>query len=212
MREVKISMKELLSTQKAAPELQCNSKELEQDFVDDVLAEPIGCNSASSTIIPIDYVQAEQIIVSDISDVKGRLSDAVESLEAMHGVSVVPLEMANISSAVSKLQRHEIFELSGKRYAMSKVVREDIVRMYVDRIVNALSTGMPFVENLMVIITHNGMNYKTISLSREEWTAILSKFRMYKQALTIRDGSDLIMTIETEMIAQPFNGFAQAIT
>lgn len=194
MKEVKLSMKKLLSAEEKFAQAKSESSEPEQDFAETFTEE------AKEAVIPVSYVKVDRIIVPEIKDVKGRLSDIVESIEEMCNVSVVPLEMTCISSSVKKLQRHEIFELSGKRYAMSKTVREGVINRYVERIQNTLATGMPFVENLMTAVTYNDVSYKTIALSRNEWTLILSMFRAYRQSLSIRGGTDIILTIDTEMI------------
>lgn len=47
----------------------------------------------------------------------------IADIEDKVGIAVIPFEMVGIANEVVRLQRYEIFTISGKKYAMSKVPR-----------------------------------------------------------------------------------------
>lgn len=157
-------------------------------------------DNASDVRIKYDHVEVETVEIPVITDVHGRLSDAIEAMEKDTGLSVIPLKMANIAPEVESLQRHEIFEFMGERFAMSKKLREEVITEWTQKIIANLSTGLPFEENLVTSITYNNRPYTTIALSRIEWTLLLSKFRSYKQDLFIRHNNSIVMTVLAEKV------------
>lgn len=193
MKSQTIHMKDLLASGGATVKSVWNQEDKEEDFVDEAIVDDM-----ESDVIPVSYVDVEKVVIPEIKDVEGRLSDIVESIETITGMSVVPLEMASIAPEVTKLQRHEIFELGGHRYAMSSHVRDAVILNYKEKIVNTLSRGLPFIENLSQQITYKGVDYKTFTLSRQEWTLLLSTFREYKGNVKIKNKTDLILEISTE--------------
>ena len=194
MEQKSISMKDILAKGGISQTVEVPVTPSDNDFLYEV---PIDVEQSTDEI-EVSIIDVDEVVIPEIKDVKGRLSDIIESIEQSTGLSVVPLNMAGIAPEVIKLQRHEIFELGDARYAMSKQVRENVVNEYVDRIRKSLTSGLPFVENLSKGVTYFGEDYRTIALSRVEWTIIISKFRRYKSAIRIKDGIDLVLEIYPE--------------
>lgn len=195
-KEQVIHMKDFMqSSSFAVPKESLVPTAVEDDFVEDTLSVT---NVNMSDEIPVTFMDVPPVVITEIKDVQGRLSDIVESIEAETGLSVVPLEMAKIASEVSRLQRHEIFECGNHRFAMSSKIRQSVVDRYIDRITRTLSSGLPFIENLTKIVTYKGEDFKTYTLSRQEWTYIMSAFREYRQSLVRTNGSDIVLEISTE--------------
>ena len=86
MKNQTIHMKDLLASGGASVKSVWNQEDKEEEFVEDV-AE----NDIESDVIPVSYVDVEKVLIPEIKDVEGRLSDIVESIETITGQSVVPL-------------------------------------------------------------------------------------------------------------------------
>lgn len=180
---------------KAATAFSVEETKNEEDFAEDVVK-----GNEEDSDVQVMYVDVDEVIIPQITDTHGRISDIVESIELDTGITAVPFEMANISPEIVRLQRHDIFKLGNVFYAMSKNPREKVIKQYVQRIIKTLSTGLPFTENLMVSVAYNDKVYRTLALSQVEWSIVLSKFRVYKQKLRIRNGDTLIMEIMPERV------------
>lgn len=185
--ETKVTMKNFLGGQ---PTLADSLAEAPVDSTE----EEVG------TSIAVEYVDEEAIDLPEIRDTYGRLSDAIEALERITGLSVVPLEMAHIAPEVISLQRHEIFSFGGKRYAMSKKPREITLKTMQDEIVTSLTTGLPYECVLNTTVQYDGQYYSTLSLSRVEWTLLMSRFRHYKQNLSFKNNGTLVLEMFAERV------------
>lgn len=192
MREEVLHMKDLL---KGNSKGLAESKAVDAtEDVDDFVVDAVGAAPVEASTIPINYMDVEQIVITEITDSKGRLSDIIESFEIKTGLSVIPLDMADIAPEVTQFSRHNIFTIGEKRWAMSNVIRQEVVDAYIAKIVESLKTGLPFTESLSVIIPYNGVDYKSFALSQKEWTYILSAFNLYVGNLYVR-GDDLILEV-----------------
>lgn len=190
MKEEVLHMKDLLKGK-----VNTESKSLDvTEEADDFVVDAVGATPVEADTIPINYMDVEQIVITEITDSKGRLSDIIESFEIKTGLSVIPLAMADIAPEVTQFKRHNIFTIGDKRWAMSNTIRQDVVDAYIAKIVEALKTGLPFTESLSVIIPYNGVDYKSYALSQKEWTYILSTFNLYVGNLYAR-GDDLILEV-----------------
>lgn len=160
-----------------------------------------GAREGTVSDIPVDYdlVDVEPVVVPVITDIHGRLSDRVEALEHETGLSVIPLEMANIAPEVESLKRHEIFDFMQERFAFSPNIRNDVIAGWKEKITAHIASGLNFEENLVTSVTYDGKTYKTLSLSRVEWTMLLSMFRNFKQGLVVRN-QNLILCIAAEHV------------
>lgn len=166
---------------------------------DDNTNDVIPVEVASSTI-QVDFVDVDALIINDIRDLRGRISDLIDVIEEKTGNSVIPFEVANIAPEIVKLQRHDIFHIDDKCYAMDRVPRNDVVESYTERIIKTISSGLPFIESLQTKMEYGGVLYNTYALSQAEWTIILSKFRRYRQELKIQNGSNIVMSIYAERV------------
>lgn len=155
---------------------------------------------ASRKELSIDFkgVLADAIDVEVINDEYGRISDVFEAFEEDTGMSVIPFKMGKIAPEVVSLARHKIYEFDGEHFAMSYKVRDKAVDQMVERVVRSLSSGMPFKEDLVTTINYKGKNYRTLTLSEDEWLLVLSKFRHYKENLYITNDNQLMLEISTE--------------
>lgn len=195
MNKVKFTMRDLIQSD---TNLTGQAVEDVADFADDM--QPSNTSDVSIGYDCKDDVEAVEI--PSIVDKYGRLSDIIEAFELETGMSVIPLKMVNIAPEVESLQRHEIFEFMGERYAMSRIPREKVVEEWQEKILANLSTGLVFEEDLVTNIVHNNQTYKTLSLSRAEWTLLLSKFRFYKQDLVVRNEKSIVMMVFAERVAR----------
>lgn len=82
---------------------------------------------------------------------------------------------------------------------MSYRVRDNVVQQFCERVIKALSSGVPFSEVINSTVYYNGEEFPTLTLSEDEWTIILAKFRNYNQKLYISEGN-LIMEILGERV------------
>jgi hypothetical protein len=192
-----IRIKDLMAIGDMENGLQCENDDT--GVKDDGFAEST-VEKENGIDIPIEYMSTEEIIIPEIKDVHGRLSDMIADIEDKVGIAVIPFEMVGIANEVVRLQRYEIFTISGKKYAMSKVPRERVMSQFLDRIVKTLSNGLPFNESLVTSVDFEGKVYKTLTLSQVEWNTILSKLRSYKQRLYICNHSDVIMEVLAERV------------
>lgn len=155
-------------------------------------------DSQQEILVDVTAVNAEAAVLSVINDEYGRLSDIFEALEMATGQSVIPFSMGNIAPEVASLARHKIFEFAGKLYAMSHKLREPVLDKFYVRIMKALSSGIPFSEELNTTVFYDGTDYHTLSLSEDEWTYVMAKFRNYKERLYVTTGSKLVLEILPE--------------
>lgn len=148
--------------------------------------------------VDVTTVNAEAAILPAINDEHGRLSDIFEALEAATGQSVIPFEIGRVAPEVTSLARHKIFEFEGKRYAMSHALRETVLDKFYTRIMKTLASGIPFSEELNTMITYDGNDYHTFSLSEDEWTYVMARFRNYKERLYVSAEKKLVLEILPE--------------
>lgn len=148
--------------------------------------------------VNLNDVNVEAVEIESINDHFGRLSDLIESLEVVTGLSVIPLEMGHIAPEVVSLSRHKIIEFNGVRYAMSPNVRMDVIEKWSERIRKQLSEGIPFMEKLNLSVTYNGVEYETLALSEAEWKYLMSMYRRYKQQLAKVNGNEIVLAILAE--------------
>ena len=192
MADIKVPIDALLKSADSADDTS-NGLEDDLDF--------LGKNTASEMSIQVDIEKdVAPIEIKEIVDVHGRLSDIIDALSEEVGLSVIPLRMANIAPEVSKLQRHEIFTFAGERYAFSQVIRQNVCDRYIEQIVKNISEGVPYQLDLITTITWKDNDYKTLLLSRAEWTYIMSKCRDFKQKLITDQKSQITLKVFAERI------------
>lgn len=154
---------------------------------------------AESTI-PVVFTDVEEVVIPEIKDVYGRISDIIDGISEQLGIAVVPFEMIGVTPELVRLQRHDIFTLGDKKFAMRKEPRPGVVEQWKTKIIKMLSSGLPFSESLITTVQFDGKVCHTLALSEVEWTILMSMFRRYKQQLRLCNGnSDLILEIFAEM-------------
>lgn len=190
MKQEVLHMKDLLKGVQNMPTDNSSETDEIEEFIEDV----VGAEKEEDTSLPINYMNVEQIIIPEITDSQGRLSDIVESFEVTTGLSVIPLDMTDVAPEVSQLKRHSIFTIDDKRFAMSNKIREDVVQKYIEDITSMLKTGLPFIKSLSVTIPFDGKDYKSYALSQKEWTYLISVFNAYHGGVYLH-GDDLVLKV-----------------
>lgn len=170
-----------------------NSKQETCEFED--VTEP---KSDSRIHMPVLHVDVEPIVIEEVEDSHGRLSDIVDNLMEVTGQSVVPFNMCGISNNVIKLQRHEIITLGDKKFAMSTKPRLAVVNDFRDRIISVLKSGVSYSEILNRSITYNSNLYTTLALSACEWSYVLSYFKNYKQDVFADVNGNIVLEVDVE--------------
>lgn len=193
MKEQKLRMKDIMGCMEGERPLADTNSEPEVEFAEAV-------EQKKSNIITVNHLDIEEVVIPEIMDNYGRISDMIDHVIEETGVSVVPFEIAGIAPEIVRLRRHTIFNIGARYYAMSKEPRDKVIEEYTQRIITTLSSGIPFTENISVAMTYNGKVYMTLALSQVEWTIIMSKFRYYKQQLYISGAGDLILEIFAERV------------
>lgn len=199
MRKTAISISEVIKgrTEDKKVEISEGDFEVEIEGIEPVSVEiPVPC--ADVVAVNISSVQTEAIELPAINDEHGRISDIITALEDETGMSVIPLEMGHIAPEVQSLREHSIFENSGKRFAMSHRIREDVIDSWQERIIKSLSAGIPFEEVLNIVVTYRGYEYETLALSVDEWTLLMAKFRKYKERLTRTPSGEFCLHVYAE--------------
>lgn len=179
-----------------------SSKPKSFEETDFAVSEDSSSDSAQQSvdvIVPVTFTDTEEVIIPEIKDLYGRISDIVDGISEQLGLAVIPFDMANITPELVRLQRHDIFVLGDTKYAMIKEPRMAVVDKWVTKITKMLSSGLPFVESLLTTVTYNERIFHTLLLSKAEWSLIMSKFRRYKQRLYTH-GGDLILEIYAERV------------
>lgn len=197
MDTICVPVDELLESENKEPIV---LQEKTNEILDETASLDLSTPNAARTF-DVQFTDVEPIEVNQIVDKHGRLSDIIEALEEKTGLSVIPLSMANIAPEVTELQRHEIFEFGGERYAFSHRIRRNVVDEYVEAITANISSGIPFALELVTSVVEHDNTYKTLLLSRDEWTYVLSKCRNFKQSLIANDDeTQITMTIMAERV------------
>lgn len=171
----------------------------EPDFTEDITPAIIDIPKDEQDI-DVDYstLEVQPIELESINDKHGRISDILEALENSTGMSVIPFEMGHIAPEVSSLARHKIFDFDGTRFAMSHKKRSSVIGDYRRRIINTISSGVPFREEINTHVSHNGKDYMTFKLSEDEWTYIIAIFRNYKERLYKTSDGKIILEVLAE--------------
>lgn len=151
-------------------------------------------------IIP-NPVEVEAVVIPNIHDTTGRLSDIITNYMVSTGEAVIPLAITPIASSVRDLRNYEIYELGGVRYAMRPEPRIEVVAAYKEDIINTLTSGVAYKKSLITDLKYNNQITQTLALSRAEWDLLLSMFRLYQCTLSLTAASDVILEILPERVS-----------
>ena len=149
--------------------------------------------------------QPERIDVMELSDVAplkldvivdsaGFLSDKVDKFIAEKNVAVVPFSAVGILKQVSQLQRHDILELGGTKYAMLRTARSEVLEYYRKVIIDSITAGLVFSEKLTVSIVNGTETIRTLKLSKVEWSYLCAWFRDYNARIE-EDNNDIRLVV-----------------
>lgn len=145
--------------------------------------------------IAVDFNTDEEVIIGDVHDVHGKLSERVQKIMDSTGYAVIPFEAAGILAQVVDLKNHEIWLLDGQRYIMSKELRRDIVDKFKQSIIKTLESGMPYSKLLTIDILIGTQSYMTLMLSKCEWSYICSLFRQYSSRVIHNSEGQLTLMV-----------------
>lgn len=134
-----------------------------------------------------------KITVPVIKDMTGRFSDVLDAVSSELGVNVIPFRLVEFPTAIVELQRYDIEVIGAEKFAVSRDIRIDVIKEYTERIMDAIQTGNVFVENLWVEIDHNGINAKTLRLSKYELSYLCASFEDFNPQIKRDNGSGDIL-------------------
>lgn len=144
--------------------------------------------------LAIDYMDVEPVQIQICGDYNGKLSDIMDHLAFEIDQVVVPFEFTEIFTQVLSLQRYDVRIFKGKRYALSKNIRNDKICQYKEQAIESLKSGIPFKESLWTDIEYQGKPYQTLKLGVNEWTMLCNMFRSY-DAGVYETADDLLLII-----------------
>lgn len=175
--------------------------------VDDTFAFDIDAEESSSAAnneitsfvvgdaLPIEYNTTEEIVIENIHDTHGVLSDRVDKVMTTASCSVIPFDAAGVLQQVVDFQRHEIMTLNGIRYIMAKDIRTDVVEEFKNKITETLSAGLPYRKCLNTDILVGTISHKTLALSKSEWSYLCSLFRRYNAKVIYSNQEQLVLVV-----------------
>lgn len=136
--------------------------------------------------IPVEYVPVDEVVIDEIHDKHGKLSEKVQAIMDEVNCSVIPFEAAGILPQVVDFQKHDLVVLNNTRYIMSRDIRSDVVAEFKQKIIDTLESGLPYTKCLTIDIFVGTQSYASLMLSRAEWSYLCSMFKNYN-ALIIQN-------------------------
>lgn len=152
-------------------------------------------SDVEGVVVPFDIVTDQKVVIDDIKDAKGYLSDRVNEMMGKYNVCALPFSVAGILDQVSELKEHMIYELDGVKYAMGTQARREVVKAYRDNIVEQLSSGLPYKKSLFVTIGTGETAFRTLNLTFGEWSFLCSIFREYNPKTVLTAEHDFVLSI-----------------
>lgn len=142
-------------------------------------------------VFPFKIVTDQRIVIDEIKDTYGKLSERVAETMQRLQMDVVPFSAIDIMPQVTELKEHYITEIDGMKYASNTKVDTDKVSKYRDAIYDSISSGMPYRKSLYV--EKDGI--KTLILSELEWSFLCSIFNNYNPRLVITKDHDFVLCV-----------------
>lgn len=121
----------------------------------------------------------DPIILPKIIDKSGRLSNVVKEYQEKLKSSIVPLEITPLQDEVVELKDYNIYTYGGKRYAVSKTSRPELIESMVKEIASALINGEEYSKSMLTKIDYEGKAITTLVMTPEEWSLLVAKFARY---------------------------------
>lgn len=138
--------------------------------------------------LPIDYMEVEPVKIQICGDYNGKLSDLMDGLSNEIGQVVIPFEITDIFEQILTLKRYDVRIFNGKKYALSKKIRDDMVLKIKEEAIERLKTGIPYNLSLWTNFCYQDISYKTLLLTVSEWTMLCNMFRNYDAGVFLLDG------------------------
>ena len=142
-------------------------------------------------VFPFKIVTDQRIVIDEIKDTYGKLSERVAETMQRLQMDVVPFSAIDIMPQVTELKEHYITEIDGMKYASNTKVDTDKVSKYKVAIYDSISSGMPYRKSLYV--EKDGI--KTLILSELEWSFLCSIFNNYNPRLVITKDHDFVLCV-----------------
>ena len=167
--------------------------------IDDDSSVSTADNEITSFVIgdalPIEFNTAEEIIIENIHDTHGVLSDKVDEVMISAGCAVIPFDAAGVLPQVVDFQRHEIITLNGTKYIMAREIRTDVIEEFKEKITETLSMGLPYKRGLNIDVLVGTVSYETFALSKVEWSYLCSLFRRYSAKVIYSNQEQLVLVV-----------------
>lgn len=138
--------------------------------------------------LPIDYMDVEPVKIQVCGDYNGKLSDLMDRLSSEIEQVVIPFEITDIFEQILTLKRYDVRIFNGKKYALSKKIRDDIILKMKEEAIECLKTGIPYQLSLWTNFYYHNIEYKTLLLTVSEWTMICNMFRNYDAGVFLLNG------------------------
>lgn len=150
-------------------------------------------NHTDARKVDVMELDVEPLKLNAIVDSSGLLSDRVDKFASDKGIAVVPFSAVGILSQVTQLQRHDVLELDGEKYAMLRTARPEVLEYYRNAVIKSISSGLVFSEKLMISIANGVDTIHTLKLSKIEWSYICAWFKDYNARVITSDEIRLVV-------------------
>ena len=153
--------------------------------------------------LTIDLVDVEPVKIKSFKDINGRLSNTIKSYMDELNIAVLPLSVTDILPQVTEFRDYDVIHFKGENFACRRDIREDVIELYKDRIIKNLENGVPFYESLWGITKEphresSNLEERTVrylKLTPNEWTLLVSMFRLYDAGVLKEQDDNLILVI-----------------
>lgn len=128
--------------------------------------------------IPADR-DVQPLHIDSIRDSKGYICDRINRIEDETGVSVLPFNKLGLLPQVEYIQGHEMITVYGDKYVTgnTRIVNENMLYQYVDKIERNIISGMEFDESLIVSSDFKNERITTLKFNIKELAFIKAKFQ-----------------------------------
>lgn len=165
------------------------------DDLDATSSDDIVTSYLAGDTIPVEYVSVEEVVIDEIHDKHGKLSEKVQAIMDEVNCSVIPFEAAGVLPQVVDFQNHDIVMLNNTRYIMSRSIRPEIISEFKQKIIATLESGLPYTKCLTTNVFVGTQSYATLLLSRIEWCYLCSMFKSYNAEIIQNAEGQLMLKV-----------------
>lgn len=144
--------------------------------------------------LPVAYMEVEPVQIQICGDYNGKLSDIMDQLAEETGQVVIPFSLTEIFNEILSLKRYDVRVFRGQRFALQKMVRDEIINQYKERAIETLKSGIPFRESLWTTAVYQEQPFDTLKLTVSEWTMLCNLFRNYNAGIYVTE-NEVDMTL-----------------